>query len=499
MHPIKKLAGETFLYGLSSIIGRLINYLLVPLYTSVLLPAEYGVITEFYAYTAFFNILYTYGMETAYFRFAAQGQEDPTFCVTMSALCLTSPICSGILALFATPLINWLGHPGYERYVYYLAIILATDAMLVIPFAQLRLQKRPFYFVRVKLIQISVNVLLNLIWLYGLAQIYQGRWLIALQTLAQRVYIPARHIDYVFFANLTASVVTLWIFRKLFYKLKFQLSWQQIKPLLTYAFPLLLMSLNNITNEMFSRILLKHLLPVDFYPGKSNETILGIFGACYKLSMLMLLGIQAFRYAAEPFFFTQAQDKRSPILFSQVMHGFILVACFILLAITANLDLLAYLLLRNPIYRTGIEIVPYLLLAYLWSGVYYNLSIWFKIIDKNYYGALITSIGLLITVVFNICLVPHIGYWGSVWASVMSYTTMSSLSYYWGQKYWPIPYRLGLALTYVLGTLGLVPILRSLIYRNLANAVMINLGLMLFFGVLLWRWKCSIGDLSRYA
>lgn len=491
MHPIKKLASETAIYGLSSIIGRVLNYLLVPLYTSIFLPAAYSVITEFYAYAAFFNVLYTYGLEIAYFRFATQGQETPTFHITTSALCLTSLLFSGLLALGATPLINRVGYPGCERYVYYLAAILAIDAVLVIPFAQLRLQKQAFFFASAKLVQISLNVLLNLIGLYGLAKIYHGHCLRALQPLVQYIYTPTKHLDYVFLANLIANAATLPLFCKTFSSLKFQLSWHRLKPLLVYAFPLLLMSLAGIANEMLSRALLKHLLPAGFYPGQSSETILGIFGACYKLSIFMSLGIQAFRYAAEPFFFTHAQDKRSPILFSQVMHSFIRVACFILLAISTNLDWLSHWFLRNPVYRTGIEIVPYLLLAYLWLGVYYNLAVWFKLADKTYYGTLIASIGTIINLALNILLVPRIGYWGSVWAVLCTYTAMSGLTYYWGQKHYPIPYQVGRGLAYVAGTLSLVPIVRSITYASWANTVMINLSLIVLFRSLHYKLKHS--------
>lgn len=486
MHSIKKLASQTVIYGLSSIIGRVANYLLVPFYTSIFLPEEYGVVTEFYAYAAFFSILYTYGMETAYFRFAAQGQELQSFNIATSAILFTSLIISVLLALFATSLINWIGYPGCERYIYYLIAILAIDAMLVIPFAQLRLRKQPIFFASAKLLQIGLNILLNLLLLYGLAKIYIGQALPLLQPFVVRFYTPDRRVAYVFIANLMANVALLPLLSKSFIQLRFQLPWQQLKSMLAYAFPLLLMGLAGTVNEMLSRALLRHLLPPGFYSGKSNEAILGIFGACYKLSVFMSLGIQAFRYAAEPFFFVHAQDKHAPTLFSQAMHGFILIACFILFAISANLDLLSYLFLRNPEYRTGTEIVPYLLLAYLWLGVYYNLSVWFKLADKTYYGTLITGMGAIVTIVLNILLVPRMGYWGSVWAAVASYAIMSGLCYFEGQKHYPIPYQVGHGLAYIVGTISLVPLVRSIAYTNWASAMASNLGLTLLFGLLLY-------------
>ena len=487
MHPIKRLASETAIYGLSSIVGRVLNYLLVPFYTSIFCPAEYGVITEFYAYAAFLNILYTYGMETAYFRFAAQGQEAHSFNIATSAILSTSFIFSGLLACWATSLINWVGYPGCECYVYYLAAILGIDAVLAIPFAQLRLRKQAFFFAGAKLLQIGLNLLLNFVLLYGLAKIPQAYCPAFLKPLLGGTNTPRGRVGYVFVANLIANAALLPLFSKSLMQLKFCLPRQQLRAMLVYAFPLLLMGLAGTVNEMFSRAMLKYWLPPGFYPGQSNEAILGIFGACYKLSVFMSLGIQAFRYAAEPFFFTHAWAKHSPTLFSQVMHGFILVACFILFAISANLDLLGYLFLRNPAYRAGIEIVPYLLLAYLWLGVYYNLSIWFKLAGKTYYGLLITGIGALITLALNILLVPHIGYWGSVWATVASYATMSALCYYWGQKYYPIPYQASHGLFYILGTSGLVLIVRSITYTHWVSSVAANLGFTLLFALMLFR------------
>jgi O-antigen/teichoic acid export membrane protein len=201
----------------------------------------------------------------------------------------------------------------------------------------------------------------------------------------------------------------------------------------------------------------------------------------------MSLAIQALRYAAEPFFFSHAQDKNSPQLYSQVMQGYIIVACFILFAITANLDWLSYLFLRNPVYRTGIEIVPYLLLAYLWLGVYYNLSIWFKLINKTYYGTIITGVGAIITIAANILLVPYLGYWGSVWATVASYVSMSVLCYYQGQKYYPIPYQVGRGLVCIFTTIVLVPLLRNIAYTSWTSNVLTNLGVTFVFGFLLYK------------
>jgi len=488
MHVIKKLVSDTAIYGLSSIVGRVLNYLLVPLYTSILLPAEYGMLTELYAYAAFGNTLYIFGLETAYFRFASQEKNATSFNVATSALLLISLCFSGLLIVFSKPLIGWMGYVGCERYLYYLAAILALDTLLVIPFAQLRLQKRALFFAVAKLFQIGLNIVLNSLFLYVLKDISLFR--------SQPELAPISSVEYILLANLLANAAVLPLFSQAFAKFKFQLPWQTIKHMFVYAFPLLLMGLAGTANEMLSRVFLKYLLPLGFYPGYSNTAILGIFGACYKLSVFMSLAIQALRYAAEPFFFSHSQDKNSPQIYSQVMQGYILVACFILFAITANLDWLSYLFLRNPVYRTGIEIVPYLLLAYLWLGVYYNLSIWFKLINKTYYGAIITGIGALITVAANILLVPYLGYWGSVWATVASYTSMSVLCYYQGQKYYPIPYRVGRGLVAIFMTVALVPLVRNMSYTSWPSNILTNLGFTFVFGLLLA--KLLFNNLAYY-
>ena len=491
MRPLQKLASETALYGLSSVIGRVLNYLLVPFYTSIFLPAEYGIITEWYAYAAFMQVLYTYGMETAYFRFAQQAPA--TFDLAVSALLASSLVCSGLLVCLATPITVAIAHPGSERYVYYFAATLAIDAVLAIPFAQLRLQNRARSFASTKLLQIGLNIALNLVLLYGCANVYAGHCLNSLQPWVARWYNPARNVEYVFMANLVANAAALPLLGQSLVRVKFRLPWQLLRPMLVYAFPLLLMGLAGTVNEMLSRAILRHWLPSGFYPGQSNEAVLGIFGACYKLAVFMLLGIQAFRYAAEPFFFAQAQQRNAPALFSAVMHWFILGACFILFAVSANLDLLGHLLLRQEAYRTALAVVPYLLLAYLFLGVYYNLSVWFKLTDQTHYGTWLAVIGALVNIVLNVMLIPQLGYWGSVWATVASYATMSGVCYYWGQKYYPISYRLGRQLIYVVGTLASVYLVRGIAYPSWTYAVVSNLVLTVFFGGLLYGLGRSKG------
>lgn len=446
MSSLKKLASDTALYGISSILGRVLNYLLVPLYTEVFRADEYGVVTVLYAYVAFFNVLYTYGMETAYFRFAARqkGEEQRVFNTSFTSILLTSIIISGAICLLAPYLLSWM---DYERlpveYVYWLAAIMAVDAIVAIPFARLRLLNRPLLFASARLANIFLNIGLNLFFLVLCPALLKGEYagLSWLRPLAEAVYDPSLGIGYVFLSNLIANALYLLILFPVLIKVRIRIEkalWQQM---LLYSYPLLLMGIAGVTNEMLSRPMLRYLLPEGFYEGYDTEAAVGIFGACYKLSVFMNLAIQAFRFAAEPFFFSKASDKNSPTLFSQVMHYFIIVCCFIFFAVTVNLSWLAPIFLRDPIYLEGIEVVPVLLLGYLFYGIYLNLSIWFKLSDKTGYGTWFTGIGALLTIGLNIALIPLMGYMGAALATFIVYFSMAAMCYYYGQKHYPIPYR----------------------------------------------------------
>lgn len=247
-----------------------------------------------------------------------------------------------------------------------------------------------------------------------------------------------------------------------------------------YSYPIMLMGLAGMTNEMFSRLTLEWWLPIGFYPGQSSEYALGVFGACYKFAVLMNLAIQAFRYAAEPFFFSNAQDKNSPLLFARVNHYFIIVCCFILLAVSINLDILKYFLKREG-YWEGMYIVPVLLLAYLFVGIYYNLSVWFKLTDKTYFGTIFTVGGAIITILANYILIPMYGYMGSSWATLICYSCMMIACYYVGQRYYPIPYPTGKAFMYIAGTMLLVYLINSISIENQWIATGFHATVLIFY------------------
>lgn len=438
MGKIKRLAGETVLYGFGSIVPRFLNFLLVRLHTDAFVPEEYSVITKLFAYVAVINTLFMFGMETAYFRFANKpgADEKRIFNITLTVVIAISTLLSLIIILMAQPIAGFLDIASRPDLVIWLALIMFTDAVVAIPFARLRLQKKAIKFAFGKIFNIIIYVGLNV---YFLKLMPGG----------------TRDVGLVVLANLIANTFYIVFFARSL------LSWRplydrQLSPeTLRYAYPVMLTGLAGITNEMFSRITLENWLPENFYQGKSTEFALGIFGAAYKFAVLMNLAIQGFRYAAEPFFFSNAAEKNSPQLFARVNHYFIIVCCILLIGVSVNLDILKYFLAK-PAYWEGLHIVPILLLSYLLLGVYYNFSVWFKLTDRTYYGTIITIGGVIITVVANYILIPIAGYEGSSWAALLCYLGMAVACYVLGQKFYPIPYDIGKSVAYVVVTLLIV-------------------------------------------
>lgn len=457
------------MYGLGTIIPRLFNFLLVPLHTKIFAPEAFGVVTYLYAFVAFFNMVYMWGMETAFFRFATKPGADATriFQLAQTVVTAISVTLSVSLILFRNPLAELLPLEGHSEYVTWLAAVMCMDAVVAIPFAKLRLEKKPIRFAVAKV----VNVLLLLGFNYYLLVFRQK---------------PA-DVGYVFLANALANAVYLFFFGGTL------LSWRpafdrQITPaMFSYAYPVMLTGVAGMVNEMFSRLTLEWWLPDNFYEGQTPAYALGVFGACYKYAVFMNLAVQAFRFAAEPFFFSNASNKQSPVLFARVNHFFVIVCCIILVAVSLNLHILKHIL-GDEAYWSGLTIVPILLIAYLFLGVYYNFSVWFKLSDKTHFGTWITLGGAGLTIVLNYLFIPHWGYVGSSWAALGCYGGMMVTCYFFGQRYFPIPYRIPRSLLYLASAVGLIlvvpliplpegwvtttfPVLASLLYVGVIYAV----------------------------
>lgn len=481
MSQLRQLASQTVIYGASSVLGRVLNYFLVPLYTKVFAEGEYGIVTELYGFVAFLIIIYTYGFETAYFRFASRSDDPDSFYKSAQSSLLLSSLIFSVAIMVSSPWIaSILEYPGKEQYIIWLAGILAIDAVVALPFARLRLEGKPLKFAFFKLTNIGLNIGLNCFFLLFCP------WWIELHpdSFVAMIYNKDLGVGYVFLSNLIANAVYLpGLFFQIFHvNFKFGSIWKTMQK---YAWPIMLMGLAGVTNEMLSRVMLKYWLPEGFYPKWTNQEVLGIFGACYKLSVFMALAVQAFRYAFEPFFFSRAADKKSPELFATVMHAFVIFGVFSWMLISMFLPEISAIFLRRPGYLDGIVIVPWLLAGGLLLGIYFNLTVWFKLTDKTTYGAWISAVGAAITIIGNILLIPQLGYMGSAITTVLSYLVMVVICYILGQKHYYIPYLTQKGLFYII--FGGLSILALYIYDfNQTYKYITALGLLGTFVFLVW-------------
>ncbi|TGE21775.1 polysaccharide biosynthesis protein [Hymenobacter aquaticus] len=459
MSIAKKLASQTAVYGISSIVGRVLSYLLVPIYTARFAAAEYGIVTGLYAYVSFLNVVFTYGMETTFFRFANRAGADrqELYNRVLTLLLLSSAVLTAVLALLARPLMSLLDlPPGQERYAVWIALILGLDAVAAIPFAKLRLENKARKFAAVRMANILLNVGLNIFFIVFCPDVLAGKYLAGLQPLVRSLYDPSVGVGYVFLSNLAASAFTLLLLGRELTSFRFRLNLEPLRPLLKYAYPIMLMGLAGMVNETLDRILLPLWLPEGFYPGKSSLTAVGIYGACYKLSIFMQLVTQAFRYAAEPFFFAQSTDKNSPRTFALVLKWFTLSCAVIFVVVSVNVEDFGRLFLHRAEYREGLGVVPVLLLANLFLGVYWNLSVWFKLTDKTYYGTYIGFGGAVLTIVLNFLLIPLLGYMGSALTTLACYFMMAVVCWRLGEKHFPVPYPVARLATWLAVACGLV-------------------------------------------
>ncbi len=500
MSKISKLAGETALYGLGSIVPRFLNFLLFPLHTRVFNPEDYGVVSYLYVFVAFLNIVYTFGMETAYFRFATKAGNDPKriFNIAQTTVVILSLSLSAIFIIFADPLASNLSIPGKTHYIVWLSIIMFIDGVVALPFARLRLEKKPLKFAFARIINVFILVGLNLYFFVIADWLVLGEISFDIKRLTDAGATESRYgIEYVFLANLIANGFYILFFIKTLAAWRPQLDKLIFSAMLRYAYPVMLTGLAGMTNEMFSRWTLEWWLPENFYEGKSSMYAIGVFSAAYKYAVIMNLAIQAFRFAAEPFFFSNAQDKSSPALFAKVNHFFVIVTGFILLAVTINIDILKFLV-GGIEYYEGLGTVPILLAGYLFLGVYYNFSVWFKLTDKTYYGTFITVGGAILTITLNFILIPIWGYVGSSWASLACYLSMAAACYFTGQKHYPIPYKLLSGFAYIAYALMLIYISNQFSFASQVLATLVHsIILMVYIATAYILERNSLGRHSK--
>lgn len=436
MSTLSKLAGQTFWYGLSSIVGRFINYLLTPLLTGIYASGKYGDISILFALAAFLNIVFSFGMETTYFRFSRDMDEIRVFNTAQTLLVLTTLLlCAGLLAPLPAlaSLMRLEAHPEYLRWVLW---IVALDTLAVLPFSRLRHLGRPRMFAFIKLLGILVNVGLVVFFLV----LCKGDHEKGRNSLWAVLYDPDIDIGYVFIANLAASAATLLLLHRQLLGWRPAFDMRLLGRMLAYSSPLLIVGFGGMVNETIDRFMILERFAGTVEQARSAN---GIYSANYKLAVLIVLFIQAFRMGAEPFFFRQsAENANAPVLYARVMKFFVIACCLGFLGVVLFLDVWKHFMgiRRHPEYLQGLMVVPILMLAKIFLGVYYNLSIWYKLTDRTLTGAWITLGGALVTLAVNYLLIPHLGYLACAWATFLCYGSMMAASYRLGQRHYRVPY-----------------------------------------------------------
>lgn len=473
MAGLKSLAKDTAIYGLSSIVGRFLNYLLVPLYTAVLPSSTggYGIVSNVYSFTALMLVLLTFGMETGFFRFANKQDEDPNkvyansllfvggLCLAFTVLCLT----------FLHPLAHLLEYDAHPEFIGIMVVVVALDSFQCIPFAYLRYKKRPIKFAAIKLFSIVANIALNLFFLLLCP------WL--MRTAPQWVdwfYRPDYLVGYIFISNLICSAIQMFFFIPEMRGLSFRMDKVLIHRMVSYSFPLLILGLVGILNMTVDKMIYPYLY-ADRHEGLVQ---LGIYSATSKIAMVMAMFTQAFRYAYEPFVFGKNKDKDNKETYAKAMKYFLIFALLAFLAVMSYMDILRYLV--APSYWQGLSVVAIVMGAEIFKGIYMNLSFWYKLTDQTRWGAYFSLIGCALIVGLNVALVPHYGYVASAWASVAGYAVITLLSYFIGQRQYPIRYDLkgmgcyvALAAVLYLASIGIQHLGLHIVVRLLLNTVLL--------------------------
>ena len=449
MAGLGSLAKDTAIYGLSSIVGRFLNYLLVPLYTATLSAASggYGVITNVYAYTALLLVILTYGMETTFFRFANKEGEEPqrVYSTTLMAVGFTSLVFIVLVLTFISPISAAMGYAEHPSYVWVMAVTVALDAFQCIPFAYLRYKKRPVKFAALKLANIIMSIALNLVFFLALPAWYEST---GGEGLVSQIYSPEVGVGYAFYINLFCSGALMFLLVKELTGFKYVFDRALLRRMLSYSWPILVLGIAGILNQTADKILFPYI-----YKGADAHTQLGIYGAASKIAMIMAMITQAFRYAYEPFVFGKAKDKDNRDTYAKAMKYFVVFTLLAFLAVIGYMDLLKYLIGSD--YWSGLRVVPIVMAAEIMMGVYFNLSFWYKLIDKTIWGAWFSGAGCLVLVIVNVVFVPRYGYMACAWAGFAGYGTAMLLSYLVGQRHYPINYPVKDMAVYVVTAIAL--------------------------------------------
>jgi|WetSurMetagenome_2_1015567.scaffolds.fasta_scaffold41576_3 O-antigen/teichoic acid export membrane protein len=480
MGVVKKLAGQTAIYGLGTIVPRFLNYaIMTPLFTRVFEKEQYGIVTELYAWMVLLQIILTYGMETGFFRFSQKQEDyDKVYSTTLLSLFITSLLFVVLVFIFIGPVSSFMDYRNNHDYIKMFALILATDSFCAIPFARLRRENKPVMFSIIKITNVVVTIAVVLFLLLMAPSLYEKShgWF-------RKVYDPGYGVGYVFVANLAGSVVTLLMLSPLISSVKFIFDRILWKRMMRYSFPLLIAGLSGSINDALDKVILRRMT------GEENGlATVGEYGAGYKVAVLMALFIQMFRFAAEPFFFERAKHHDAKETYRVVMKYFVISMLVVYLLINLYLPAIQYILGRS--YRNSLIIVPIVSMAYLLYGIYVNHSIWYKLNDLTRFGAYITLAGAAITIIINIIFIPEYGYIASAWAHVASYGSMILISFFFARKYYPVDYRMILLLPYFILTIAVVIFDLRFGYENMWLRIGVNtIFILLFLGFAQYRDK----------
>ncbi|MGB0805986.1 MAG: lipopolysaccharide biosynthesis protein, partial [Salibacteraceae bacterium] len=482
----------TAIYGLPSILGRFLNYLLFPLYTAQFIPAEYGVVNEVYAYVAFIAVILPWGMETAFFRFSNKKDYTPNevFRTSLFFVFLSSIIFMMAITFLTDGFANAMGYANNPEYIIWMGLTIGFDALAVIPLAQLRNEEKALKFALVNFMSIGTNIVLNLFFIWYCMDVFRDGG----NAITDFAFNPEFGVGYIFLANMIQALVKFLLVSPAYQKLSFRINGSLLKELLIYSSPLVLAGFAGIINETLDRTLIRRILEPTI--GESAAlTKVGIYGAVYKLAILITLFTQAFRYAAEPFFFSQDKEGNSRKVYADVLKWYTVIVTVLFLFVMLYIDVFKQLI-RNEAYWEGLTIVPILLFANIFLGWIYNLSVWYKLTHKTIYGAILAVIGAVITVSLNLYLIPKMGYAGAAWTTFASYGVMAVISYLLGQRFFKIPYELPKIIGYCIVSVLLWYGSTLVDWNSDLTKYTGNTALMLFFFVFIFLGERK--DLNRF-
>ena len=467
MSLVKRFARDTAIYGIAAVLPKLINVLLVRLHTGILNPKAYSDNTQFYIYATYFNVLLTLGMETAFFRFFTKYKDNQKVAQTaFTAILLNSLFFLTVFLVFSDRLSAFLDID--KSYFQILISILILDTLVVIPYAYLRVTHRPVRFAFYRLFNITVYAILNIVFLWWIPRLITAGRLSEKTTV---LYNEHPKVIYIFIANLIASFLTFVLFLPVLRRFKLGIDKNLLKKMLTYSIPIMIAGLAYATNENLDKLLIGRLL---------DKETMGVYAAVYKIGVLMSLYVTAFRLGAEPYFFSQHKADNAKEQYAHILLWFTILGAVFMVAVMTFLDIIVHLLIGQTVYLKALNIVPVILTAYLLFGIYNNLSVWYKLTDRTRYAMFLSITGAVITIVFNIVMIPKIGYMASAWATLAAYGTMSILSYFLGRKYYKVPYESIKIIFYVLSS----ALTGFVIFRYFYDNYPVKIGLLLLYIVM---------------